>query len=154
MLLNGCCLTGSHIKASDPEPDARQQGIEKKRKKKKRERRNQSGLVDMVTRCAAAMAQIKSWQYKLLQNKKAEKRIFFFFPLSLSFSSNLSISLSPPTTSIGSASYTRCSERTAFFILRSCVLRNANLAAQSIPGPVVWGQNFLFTLNFSVCSQC
>lgn len=47
---------------------------------------HQSGLLDMVTRCAAAMAQIKSWQYKLLQNEKAEKRIFFFFPsLSLFF---------------------------------------------------------------------
>lgn len=35
LLLNGCCLTGSHIKASDPQPDARRQG---RGKGKKRER--------------------------------------------------------------------------------------------------------------------
>ena len=39
LLLNGCCLTGSHIKASDPVPDARQRGRggggQKWKKKKK-----------------------------------------------------------------------------------------------------------------------
>lgn len=52
----------------------------------------------MVSRYAAAMARIKSWQHKLLQNKEAEKKDF-----SLSapwFFSHLSISFSPSTTSI------------------------------------------------------
>lgn len=107
---------------------------EERRGKKKQKAPNQFGLLDMVTRRAAAMAQIRRWQCKLLQIGKAEKRLFF--PL-LSFFSNLSTSISSPTTFIGSASYTRCIERTAFSVLRSFVSRNANLAAQSIPGLVV-----------------
>lgn len=72
---------------------------------------NQSGLLDLVLRHAAAMAQIKSRKHKPLQDKEAGKRIF---PSLLPYFSLTSIFLYPPTTSIGSTSYTRCSERTDF----------------------------------------
>lgn len=103
-----------------------QGGKEEGREKREKELSlNQSGLLDTVSRHAAAMAQIKSWQYKRLQNKEAEKKDFFFSLSAPLFFSHLSISLSPSTTSIGSTSYTRCSERTAFsfffFLLELCL---------------------------------
>lgn len=117
-----------------------QGGKEEGREKREKELSlNQSGLLDTVSRHAAAMAQIKSWQYKRLQNKEAEKKDFFSLSAPLFFS-HLSISLSPSTTSIGSTSYTRCSERTAFslfFLYSNSVLRNANLTAEFMPGPVL-----------------
>lgn len=64
--------------ASDPRPNAGQQGGRKGKKREKEISFNQTGLLDTVSRYAAAMARIISWQHKLLQNKEAEKRIFFF----------------------------------------------------------------------------
>lgn len=81
-------LNGSHIKASDPEPDARQQGKEEGWGEKQ---------VRLPGRCHDVQLRwhrFKSWQCKLLQNKEAEKRIFY--SLSLSLSSNLSILFSHP----------------------------------------------------------
>lgn len=63
--------------ASDPPPNAGQQERRKGKKREKEISFNQTGLLDTVSRYAAAMAQIISWQHKLLQNKEAEKRIFF-----------------------------------------------------------------------------
>lgn len=111
-------------------------------KKTTKKNPNQSGLLDMVTRCAAAMAQIRWWQYKVLQNEKAEKRHFSFFPVPPP--------PLPPTTllahHIGSV-YTRCSERTAFFVLRSRVLRNADLAARFMPECCVVRVRFSFHIK-------
>lgn len=58
--------------------DSKEEGREKREKERSF---NQSGLLDMVSRYAAAMARIESWQHKLLQNKEAEKRIFPSAPL-------------------------------------------------------------------------
>lgn len=127
--------------------DSKEEGREKRKKERSF---NQSGLLDMVSRYAAAMARINSWQHKLLQKKEAEKRIF---PNALLFFFHLSISLSPSTTSIGSASYTRCRERTAFFY-SSWVLKNAYLPAKFTPGPVL-GEGAgicIWHKNFSVCA--
>lgn len=71
-----------------------QGGKEEGREKREKELSlNQSGLLDMVSRHAAAMAQIKSWQYRRLQNKVAEKKDFFFSLRSLIFLSPLYLPL-------------------------------------------------------------
>lgn len=106
----------------------------------------------MVSRHAAAMAQINSWPYKRLQNKEAEKRIFFSLSAPLFFS-HLCISLSPSTTSIGSTSYTRCSERTAFFSLLELCLKKCKFNSWIHARSCFEGMNFHFTLNFSVRAQ-
>lgn len=66
-----------------------QGGKEEGREKREKELSpNQSGLLDMVSRHAAAMVQIKSWQYKRLP-----KRIFFLSLRSLIFLSPLYLPL-------------------------------------------------------------
>lgn len=69
-----------------------QGGKEEGREKREKELSpNQSGLLDMVSRHAAAMVQIKSWQYKRLP-----KRIFFLSPLPYFSLTSLSPSPHPP----------------------------------------------------------
>lgn len=71
-----------------------QGGKEEGREKREKELSlNQSGLLDTVSRHAAAMAQIKSWQYKRLQNKEAEKKDFFSLSAPLFFLSPLHLPL-------------------------------------------------------------
>lgn len=118
---------------------------------------HQSGLLDMVTRCAAAMAQIKSWQYKLLQNEKAEKRIFFFsHSLSLFPLTSLSPSLPAHHLHWLSVLYKVQREDSFFYTqeprLKKCKFSSSIHTRSCCGGVRIF--SFFFTLNFSVCSPC
>lgn len=120
------------------------QGGEEEWRGEKREREisfKQSSLLDMVSRYAAAMARIKSWQRKLTQNKEAEKGIFFF----PSFGSLLF--LPPLHLSLLAQHLTQGAVRGQLFPCRSRVLRNADLPAKFTPGPLwgEWGRIFYFS---------
>lgn len=129
--------------------DSKEEGREGREKERSL---NQSGLLDMVTRYAAAMARIKSWQHKLFQNKEAEKRIF---PSSLLPSFSLtSLSSCPHPPPLLAQHLTQGAVRGQLFFSSSWVLRNADLSAKFTPGPVLEERAGIFILhkNFSVCA--
>ena len=95
LLLNGCCLTGSHIKASDPVPDARQRGRggggQKWKKKKKASKPVwPSGHGDMMCSCDGT-----DWTMAAQTSSKWKGRNEAFFFLSLSFYPLTSLPPSP-----------------------------------------------------------
>lgn len=118
-----------------------QGGKEEGREKREKELSlNQSGLLDTVSRHAAAMAQIKSWQYKRLQNKEAEKKDFFSLS-PLPYFSLTSPSPSPLPPPQLAQHLTQGAARGQLFLFSffysNSVLRNANLTAEFMPGPVL-----------------
>lgn len=129
-------LNGSHIKASDPESDARQQGKEEGWGDKQV---RLPGHCVMMCSCDGTDLKVGSANFFKIKRQK----IGFIYFFSLSFSSNLSILFShPPPLLAQHLTEGAARGQLFFYILGSCVLRNAN------PYQVLlWGLNFLFDIK-------
>lgn len=134
------------MQGNEEERRGRGGGGGEEEKKKKSPPSNQSGLLDTVTRRAAAMAQIRRWQRKLLRDEKAEKRLFFH---SLALSSLTSLPPSPSAHHLHWLSILHKVQREdSFFCTQELCLKKCKFSRSIHTGVLLWGSDFLSALNF------